>query len=51
MKQRLFYVKKQYVTVDHKTIRVKVIRVNFSKLRFIHHLKAELIFPLMHGLL
>jgi len=28
-----------------------VIRVTFSKLRFMHHLKAELIiFPLMYGL-
>ncbi len=29
-------VKKQYVTVDHKTI-----KVNFTNLRFIHNLKSE----------
>ncbi len=36
------------MTLDHKSSR----KVKFSKLRFIHHLKAEYIsFPLMYGLL
>ncbi len=41
------HTKQIFVTLDHKP----VIRVNFLKLRFIHHLKANNKLSMMYGLI